>query len=96
MAEVDWEALAKIGGLELSKWNRDLNNDLDGISEHCCKLKEGIAELELERDTHKEMVGKLESEIEQLSRQMDSLQVHIITTFYVIYAWMCFMTVGDC
>ena len=77
LAEVDWEALAKVGGMELGKWNGNLKIDLCSIGEHCCRLKETIAELELERDTHKKTVCQLEIEIQQLSQQMDTLQVHI-------------------
>jgi hypothetical protein len=75
LAKVDWEALAKIGGMELGKWNGNLNTDLGSIGEHCCRLKRTIVELELERDTHKRTVGQLESEVQQLSVQMDTLQV---------------------
>ena len=75
LAKVDWEALAKVGGMELGKWNGSLKTDLSSIGEHCYRLKETIAELELERDTHKTTVGQLESEIQQLSNQMDTLQV---------------------
>ncbi len=75
MAKVDWEALAKIDGMELDKWNGNLNTDLGSIGEHFCRLKQTIVELELERDAHKRTVGQLESEIQQLSNQMDTLQV---------------------
>ena len=78
MAKVDWEGLAKVGGLELGKWNGNLKIDLSSIGEHCCRLKETITELELERDGHKKMVSQLEGEIEQLSHQMDTLQVFVI------------------
>ena len=77
LAKVDWEALAKIGGMELGKWNGNLNTDLCSIGEHCCRLKQTVVELELERDAHKQTVGQLESEIQQLSNQMDTLQVQI-------------------
>ena len=77
MALVDWEALAKVDGLELNKWRQSLKADMCSVSELCCRLREKVRELELERDAHKMMVGKLESEIEQLSSQMDSLQVHV-------------------
>ena len=80
LAKVDWEALAKVGGMELGKWNGNLKTDLCSIGEHCCRLKETIAELELERDAHKKTVGQLESEIQQLSQQMDTLQVHCTCT----------------
>ena len=75
MDTVDWKALAQVDGLELSKWRRVFQSDLCVIGEHCCRMKEKVAELELERDGHKVTAGKLESEIEQLSSQMDSLQV---------------------
>ena len=75
MDTVDWKALAQVDGLELSKWRRVFQSDLCVIGEHCCRMKEKVAELELERDGHKVTARKLESEIEQLSSQMDSLQV---------------------
>ena len=75
LAKVDWEALAKIGGMELGKWNGNLNADLCSIGKHCCRLKQTVVELELERDAHKQTVGQLEREIQQLSNQMDTLQV---------------------
>ena len=75
LAKVDWEALAKIGGMELGKWNGNLNTDLCSIGEHCCRLKQMVVELELEQDAYKQTVGQLESEIQQLSNQMDTLQV---------------------
>ena len=78
MAKVDWEGLAKVGGLELGKWNGNLKIDLSSIGEHCCRLKETITELELERDRHKKLVSQLEGEIKQLSHQMDILQVFVI------------------
>ena len=75
LAKVDWEALAKVGGMELGKWNGNLKSDLCSIGEHCCRLKQSVAELGLERDAHKKTVGQLESEIQQLSNQLDALQV---------------------
>lgn len=84
LAKVDWEALAKIGGMELGKWNGNLKTDLCSIGEHCCRLKEAIAELELERDAHKRTVGQLEREIQQLSNQMDTLQVTHLTQFQFV------------
>ena len=75
LAKVDWEGLAKIGGIELGNWNGNLNSDLCSIGEHCCELHENITELELGREAHKRTVGQLEGEIELLSSQMDTLQV---------------------
>ena len=77
MAEVDWLALAKVDGLELGKWRECLKTDLCSVSELCRRLKEKVRGLELECDTHKLMIGKLENEMEQLSTQMDTLQVCI-------------------
>ena len=80
MNKVNWRELARVGGLELSKWREKLANDLSGVSEHCGRLKETVLALESERDAHKLTVEKLENEIEQLSSQMDSLQVSIVGT----------------
>ena len=77
MAKVDWQALAKVDGLEVSKWRRCLKTDLRSVSELCRRLRERVGGLELECDTHKSVVGKLENEMEQLSTQMDALQVYI-------------------
>ena len=75
LAGTDWKALAEVDGLDISLWRKHWKTDICCISEHCSRLRGTIGELERERDTHKMMVGKLESEIEQLSCQMDRLQV---------------------
>ena len=75
MARTDWRALAKVDGMDVNLWRKNLKADFGCISEYCSQLKSTIGELEKERDSHKMMSGKLENEIEQLSCQMDSLQV---------------------
>ena len=78
LSETDWESLAKVEGLDIKKWSTCFESDLNCFDSYTCCLKETGEELMREQSNDREVIGKLKSEIDTLSSQIDSLQVSVL------------------
>ena len=70
----DWRALARVGGLELTTWERAFRKDVDSIKGYCSQLESRADKLALESDAHREETARIEAESKSLQSQIHSLQ----------------------
>ena len=74
LADTDWRALARVGGLELKHWEGALGEDLSSIGDYCCQLENRADQLASESSMHREATARIELESKSLSSQIHSLQ----------------------
>ena len=74
----DWVALAKLGGMELSKWTKALQKSLEALDKNTCHLQDKIEGLASERDLLQEIVQESQALKSQMTDQVNSLKVHIL------------------
>ena len=75
LSQTDWEALAKVEGLDIKKWSSCLESDLSCLESYTGHLEETVEKLKIEQSDDREIIGNLENEIDTLSSQIDSLRV---------------------
>ena len=89
MASTNWSAMAEVGGLVLEGWKGSFDSDLNGLDVYCQKQQERISRLVSERELLQETVGKMESELQLLGSQIESLQVPVRSCVRVQYNMSC-------